>query len=127
PPTAARTIKDWHACGDGFFPLISSEMTTPDKYRTLGFWTATNIVVANMVGTGVFTSLGFQAQGISSKPAILALWVLGGVIALCGGLSYGELGAAFPLSGGEYVFLSRLFRPALGFLSGFISSTVGFA
>lgn len=93
----------------------------------LGFNTAVSVVIANMIGTGVFTSLGFQVAGLHSIFSILFLWVLGGVIALCGALTYGEIGSAFPESGGEYNYLSRLYHPALGFLSGWVSVTVGFA
>lgn len=89
--------------------------------------TATALVVANMIGTGVFTSLGFQIAGIPSGFAIVLLWVVGGLIALCGALAYGELAAALPRSGGEYHFLSEIFHPAVGFLAGWISATVGFA
>src|SRR6476661_7999786 len=88
--------------------------------------TATNLVVANMVGTGVFTSLGFQVAGISSDFALIALWVVGGVAALCGALSYAELATALPRSGGEYHYLSKIYHPSVGFLSGWISATVGF-
>jgi len=90
-------------------------------------FTASCIVVANMVGTGVFTSLGFQVAAIPSPFALLALWAVGGLGALCGALTYGELGAALPRSGGEYNFLSRIYHPAVGFLSGWVSLTVGFA
>lgn len=93
----------------------------------ISWWTATAVVVANMVGTGVFTSLGFQVGLIPSVFPILLLWTIGGVVALCGALCYGELAAALPRSGGEYHFLSRTFHPALGFLSGWLSVTVGFA
>ncbi len=93
----------------------------------IGFNTAVSVVIANMIGTGVFTSLGFQVMGMSSVFSILLLWVVGGVIALCGALTYGEIGSAFPESGGEYNYLSRLYHPALGFLSGWVSVTVGFA
>ncbi|RPD46458.1 amino acid permease [Hymenobacter sediminis] len=89
--------------------------------------TGVAIVVANMVGTGVFTSLGFQVVDIRSGFALLMLWGVGGVIALCGALSYGELAAALPRSGGEYHYLSRIYHPAVGFLSGWVSATVGFA
>lgn len=89
--------------------------------------TATCIVVANMIGTGVFTSLGFQVTGIQSGFTLLFLWIMGGVFALCGALVYGELGAAMPRSGGEYYYLSRIYHPAVGFLSGWVSVTVGFA
>jgi APA family basic amino acid/polyamine antiporter len=88
---------------------------------------ATAIVVADMVGVGVFTSLGFQVKDIPSGFAILLLWTVGGVVALCGVFSYGELGAMFPRSSGEYNFLSRAFHPAFGFLAGWVSATVGFA
>ena len=88
---------------------------------------ATSIVVADMVGVGVFTSLGFQVKDIPSGFSILLLWTIGGVVALCGVFSYSELGAMFPRSSGEYNFLSRAFHPAFGFLAGWISATVGFA
>ena len=88
---------------------------------------ATAIVVADMVGVGVFTSLGFQLKDIPSGFSILLLWTTGGIVALCGALSYSELGAMFPRSSGEYNFLSRAFHPSLGFLAGWVSATVGFA
>ena len=89
--------------------------------------TGTAIVIANMVGTGVFTSLGFQVMSIQSGFALLMLWAVGGLIALCGAVSYAELASAMPRSGGEYHYLSRIYHPALGFLSGWVSATVGFA
>lgn len=89
--------------------------------------TATALVVANMVGTGVFTSLGFQAAGISSGTALIFLWIVGGAIALFGALTYSEAAVMFPRSGGEYHFLSEMFHPAVGFLAGWISFLVGFA
>ncbi len=88
---------------------------------------ATAIVVADMIGVGVFTSLGFQVKDIPSGFAILALWTVGGIVALCGVFSYSELGAMFPRSSGEYNFLSRAYHPAFGFVAGFVSATVGFA
>ena len=93
----------------------------------IGLVTGIAIVVANMVGTGVFTSLGFQVLDIKSGFALLMLWAVGGLIALCGALSYGELAAALPRSGGEYHYLSQIYHPAVGFLSGWVSATVGFA
>jgi basic amino acid/polyamine antiporter, APA family len=95
--------------------------------RTIGFFTACGIVVANIVGTGVFTSLGFQLLDIRSGFALLMLWVIGGIAALCGALCYGELSAALPRSGGEYHFLREIYHPSLGFMAGFVSATVGFA
>lgn len=95
--------------------------------RTIGFVTACSIVIANIIGTGIFTSLGFQLTSIQSGFALLMLWVIGGIAALCGALCYGELAAALPRSGGEYHFLSKIYHPSLGFMAGFVSATVGFA
>src|SRR3984893_13878464 len=102
-----------------------SRRTAPP--RTIGFVTACGIVIANIIGTGVFTSLGFQLPDIHSGFALLMLWVIGGIAALCGALCYGELSAALPRSGGEYHFLSQIYDPALGFMAGFVSATVGFS
>ena len=89
--------------------------------------TALAVVVANMVGTGVFTSLGFQLVTLESGFALIMLWVVGGIVAMCGALSYAELGAALPRSGGEYNFLGRIYHPGAGFVSGWVSSTIGFS
>jgi APA family basic amino acid/polyamine antiporter len=80
-----------------------------------------------MIGIGVFTSLGFQVRDLPSGFALLMLWVVGGVFALCGALSYAELATAFPRSGGEYNFLSRIYHRSIGFLAGWMSATVGFS
>jgi APA family basic amino acid/polyamine antiporter len=95
---------------------------TKFKYTTI-----TAVVIANMVGTGVFTSLGFQLLDIQSGFVLLMLWAVGGIVALCGAVTYAELGAAMPRSGGEYNFLSRIYHPSVGFVSGWVSATVGFA
>jgi APA family basic amino acid/polyamine antiporter len=71
--------------------------------------TATALAVADMVGIGVFTSLGFQVKDLPSGFSLIMLWLVGGVMALCGALCYAELAAAFPRSGGEYNFLSRIY------------------
>lgn len=89
--------------------------------------TATAIIIANMVGVGVFTTLGFQLAEIDSLFAVMMLWVIGGIAALCGALSYAELGASLPRSGGEYNFLGEAYHPAAGFVSGWVSATIGFA
>src|ERR1700692_4902159 len=88
---------------------------------------ATAIVVADMVGVGVFTSLGFQVKDITSGFALLLLWTVGGIVALCGAAAYSELAGMFPRSSGEYNFLTRSYHPAIGFLAGWLSATVGFA
>jgi APA family basic amino acid/polyamine antiporter len=100
------------------------------RQRTLAritTFTASAIAVADMVGIGVFTSLGFQVADIKSAFSVMVLWVVGGVVALCGALAYAELAAALPRSGGEYNFLSRIYHPALGFMAGWLSATVGFS
>jgi APA family basic amino acid/polyamine antiporter len=95
--------------------------------RTVSTLTAVAIAVADMIGIGVFTSLGFQVQSIPSAFSVLMLWVVGGIAALCGALSYAELAAALPRSGGEYNFLSHIYGRAIGFVAGWVSATVGFA
>lgn len=91
------------------------------------YTTVIAVVIANMVGTGVFTSLGFQLLDIQSGFVILMLWTVGGIAAICGALTYAELGSALPRSGGEYNFLSKIYHPAAGFVSGWVSATIGFA
>src|SRR5690242_7215960 len=102
-------------------------LDSPGPPATVGFSTACGIVIANIIGTGVFTSLGFQLIDIQSGFPLLMLWIVGGIAALCGALCYGELSAALPRSGGEYHFLSEIYHPAVGFMAGFVSATVGFA
>lgn len=89
------------------------------------------MVVANMIGTGIFTSLGFQVMpapvGIPDAFAILFIWFLGGILALCGAVSYGEVATTLKDSGGEYTFLSRLYHPLIGFTSGWVSLIAGFS
>lgn len=89
--------------------------------------TAVFIVIANMIGTGVFTILGFQVQALNSVFAIVALWLIGGIVAFFGALCYGEIGAIYPRCGAEYHYLSRIFHPSIGFLSGFVSVFIGFS
>jgi len=94
------------------------------KYTlTVGF----TLVIANMIGTGVFTSLGYQVGPIPSGFAILVLWAVGGVVALSGAFTYAEISTTLQKSGGEYHYLGKIFHPALGFVSGWMSLFVGFA
>lgn len=104
------------------FPASSGNGATK-----IGLATAVAIVVANMIGTGVFGSLGFQVAGIPSGFPIMLLWLLGGIVSFCGAVCYAELASIFPKSGGEYHLLSRAWNPFLGFLAGWLSVTVGFA
>ncbi|HLN75009.1 MAG: APC family permease [Methylococcaceae bacterium] len=95
--------------------------------QQIGLFPASNIVIANMIGAGIFTTSGLLMSGLANPWLLMALWILGGVIALCGALSYAELGAAMPQAGGEYIFLSRLYSPLFGFLSGWVSFVAGFS
>jgi APA family basic amino acid/polyamine antiporter len=104
-----------------------NETSAPNLPRKIGSFPATNLVVANMIGAGIFTTSGLLMQELGSPMAMMALWVAGGVLALCGALCFGALGAAMPRAGGEYVFLSEQFHPVFGFLTGWVSFFVGFS
>lgn len=93
----------------------------------LNLFSATNLVIANIIGAGIFTTSGYTLGAVPSAFGLMLIWFLGGVLALCGALAYGELSSIMPKSGGEYYYLSRLYHPLLGFLSGFVSLTAGFA
>ena len=101
-------------------------MSSPDTQQ-LGVRTATGLVIASMIGIGVYTSLGYQAIGLQTPFALLMLWTVGGVYALCGAFCYAELSSTFPRSGGEYHLLTKIYHPLLGFLAGWICITVGFS
>src|SRR5271163_1557645 len=94
---------------------------------TISWITATAIVVADTIGVGVFTSLGFQVIDITSGFSLLLLWLVGGIIAICGAVCYAELATMLPRSSGEYNFLRQIYHPAFGFVAGWLSATVGFA
>jgi APA family basic amino acid/polyamine antiporter len=97
------------------------------RRKVFGYVGSTSLIIASMIGTGVFTSLGMQIQSISSVSAVLLLWVLGGISSLAGALCYAELGAAHPRSGGEYHLLRVIYHPALGFLAGVTTLIAGLA
>jgi APA family basic amino acid/polyamine antiporter len=97
------------------------------KKKKISIYTASAIVIANMIGTGVFTSLGFQLADVQNTWTILLLWLLGGILALFGAFAYAELGTHFSASGGDYIYLSRIFHPLLGYLSAWAGLTVGFS
>jgi APA family basic amino acid/polyamine antiporter len=103
------------------------EETVKTGRPIIGLVSAICVVVASMIGTGVFTGLGFQAVGIKSVSALLLLWLVSGIVTICGALSYAELATHMPRSGGEYHYLSKIYHPVVGFMSGWISLTVGFA
>jgi APA family basic amino acid/polyamine antiporter len=95
--------------------------------RLLTLIPAAAIVISSMIGTGIFTTTGLMVAMGAGGGDILLAWLLGGVVALCGALCYGEIGANLPRSGGEYYYLSRLLHPSLGVISGWVSLIVGFA
>ncbi|MEM9835053.1 MAG: amino acid permease [Bacteroidota bacterium] len=97
------------------------------KHNKIGWKSAAALVLANMIGTGAFTTLGIQLKYLQSGWAVLGLWLLGGLMALFGAFTYAELGVRMPKSGGEAHFLSEIYHPFLGFLSGWVSLSVGFA
>lgn len=107
----------------------SNMKTNPETQleRRLGIFPLTNIVIANMIGAGIFTTSGLLMQDLHDPFLMIALWITGGLVALCGALTYGELGAAMPKAGGEYAFLTELYHPLPGFLSGWVSFIVGFS
>ncbi len=95
--------------------------------RKLGTFSATAIVVANMIGTGIFTLSGLLAANLPSPGWVLLCWLFGGLIAIAGALCYAELATRMPEAGGEYVYLKKLYHPALGFQAGWTSLIVGFS
>lgn len=95
--------------------------------RQLGMTSATSLVVANMVGTGIFTTTGFLAADLGSPTLILLAWLVGGICAFLGALCYSELALNFQSSGGEYLYLSRAYGPTWGFVSGWVSLFAGFS
>ena len=101
--------------------------TSSNLSRKLGLFPVTNIVIANIIGAGIFTTSGFVMDLIGNPLLMLSLWFVGGIIAFCGAIAFGELGATFPEAGGEYIFITKLFNPLLGFLSGWLSLIVGFS
>ncbi|MBW2387908.1 MAG: APC family permease [Deltaproteobacteria bacterium] len=101
-------------------------VTQENSSRRLGIPSASALVIANMVGAGVFTTSGFALADLGSREYVLLAWLIGGLIALCGALSYGGLARRFPESGGEYLFLSRMVHPLAGFLAGWVSLLAGF-
>ena len=95
--------------------------------RTVAFRSATALVIANIIGAGIFTTTGFQAASLGHPTFIFALWILGGFLAWCGAMCYAELGAMMPEAGAEYVYLTRAYGPAFGFMTAFVSLVAGFS
>jgi len=107
--------------------IFSPELKIVMEHKKYTLTVAVTLVIANMIGTGVFTSLGYQVGPIPSGFAILILWLVGGVVALAGAFTYAEIATTLKKSGGEYYYLEKIIHPALGFVSGWMSLLVGFA
>ncbi len=105
----------------------ASEASGAGILRKVGGFTAACVLVSNVIGSGIFTTTGFMARDLGDAGMIITLWLAGAVFALAGAISYSELGAALPQTGGEYIYLSRAYGPVLGFLSGWVSFTIGFS
>lgn len=97
------------------------------RHAQISLYSASSIVIANMIGAGIFTTSGLLMNELNNPVELIFLWITGGIIALCGALSYSELGSAMPRAGGEYVFLGNLYHPAIGFMSGWVSFIAGFS
>lgn len=102
------------------------DSAAPAVVRRVGGFTAGCLLVSNIVGSGIFTTTGFMARDLGDPSLILSLWLAGALLALAGAICYGELGAALPQAGGEYLYLREAYGPLTGFLSGWASFTVGF-
>src|SRR6516165_11238289 len=105
----------------------TAQDSKPGLLRQIGFFSATALVISNMIGTGIFATTGFMAGDLGSARLILACWTVGGLFALAGALSYSELGINFPSSGGEYVYLTHAYGPEWGFMTGWVSFFAGFS
>jgi APA family basic amino acid/polyamine antiporter len=92
--------------------------------QAIGPGTATLFVVGSVIGSGIFLTTGIMADRMPSASLLLAAWTLGGLLALAGGLTYAEMGAMFPRSGGVYVFLREAYGPLVGFLYGWAALVV---
>ena len=108
-------------------PMPPLERAPGGLQRTLGPFVASCLVIANVIGVGIYTTPGFLARDLGSPFAVIAIWIVGAVLALAGALSYSELGAAFPEAGGEYIYFREAFGPLWGYLSGWTSFFAGFA
>lgn len=107
--------------------ILPKQAGTQGLLRQLGFFSATALVISNMVGTGIFATTGYMAADLGSAGLILACWGVGALFAIAGALSYSELGINFPSSGGEYVYLTHAFGPEWGFMTGWVSFFAGFS
>ncbi len=108
-------------------PIASTPGGQSALKRHMRLRSATALVIANMIGAGIFTTTGFQAADLRHPLFIFVLWVIGGTLALLGALCYAELGAMMPRAGAEYVYLRETYGPAVGFMSAWVSLVAGFS
>jgi basic amino acid/polyamine antiporter, APA family len=108
-------------------PTLKTQDGRPGLLRQIGFFSATALVISNMVGPGIFATTGFMAADLGSAKLILLCWTIGALFAFAGALTYSELGINFPSSGGEYVYLTHAFGPEWGFMTGWVSFFAGFS
>ena len=111
----------------GASEAITSDLEDAGRPLGYGLGMATFVVISSMVGVGVLTTSGFTVVSVGSNQLMLVLWVIGGIVALCGALTVAELSAALPTSGGDYVYLYEAYGPGAAFLSGWVSFFIGFA
>jgi APA family basic amino acid/polyamine antiporter len=107
--------------------MSESKPVERQLHRELSVWGAMAFVVTNMIGTGIFTVPAFVRAATGNGLTALLVWALGGGLALCGAFCYAELSTRMPEAGGEYQYLSRVFGPMWGFISGWISFLAGFS
>ena len=92
----------------------------------IGWFTASCVLVSNIIGGGIFTTTGIMARDLGDPMLILLLWFMGALFAIGGAMIYGELGSRLPHAGGDYVYLREAYGPLVAFLSGWTSFTIGF-
>lgn len=115
------------SCVRGKGDVGTMETRSGSLPRGFGLSTATYVVIASMIGVGVLTTSGYIIKDTGSGTAMLALWLVGGLLSLCGALTIAELAAAMPLAGGEYVYIREAYGPAWAFLYGWVSLVIGFS
>ena len=102
------------------------ELGQKSSAQKIGWFTASCVLVSNIIGGGIFTTTGFMARDLGDPKLILLLWFVGAIFALGGAMVYGELGAALPHAGGDYVYLREAYGPLVAFLNGWTTFTIGF-
>ena len=102
-------------------PAATQSPQTPGLIRTLGLWDVTAITAGTILGSAIFIAAAFVPRAVPHPTLALLIWVLGGLIAIAGTLTYAELGTMFPQAGGQYQYVKHAFGPMWGFLFGWTS------